>query len=58
MQAAHVAIQRQRNNRFRRKYERLILKGVKPGNAKKTIARDIATIMYTMWLRGTEYVNG
>lgn len=57
IQAAQDVLKKNRNNKFSRKYYHLILQGVSPGNARRTIARNILTTMYILWKTGEDYVE-
>lgn len=48
MGAALSAI-RQKNNRFKTHYERMIKHGITPANARHTVARNLLTTMWGMW---------
>jgi transposase len=43
------------NNPFAHHYERMIQHGIKPSNARHTIARKLITVMWTMWKNQTPY---
>jgi transposase len=52
--AAQTAI-RAENNPFADSYRRLIQTGVSPKNARRTVARSLATTMWGMWKTGSVY---
>jgi transposase len=43
------------DNAFARQYEKMIQRGIKPENARLTVARAIVSAMYAMWRKGEPY---
>jgi len=43
------------DNRFSRQYAQLVANGTRPSNAQSTVARSIATTLWTMWKSGQAY---
>lgn len=55
MGAAISAI-RQKDNEFRRAYERMIGNGMLPGNARHAVARKLVTVMWGMWKNHSQWM--
>jgi transposase len=52
--AALTAIN-QKQNCFKTDYERMVLNGIIPGNARHTVARKMLTVMWGMWKRSCQF---
>ncbi|OHB84964.1 MAG: hypothetical protein A2Z38_12235 [Planctomycetes bacterium RBG_19FT_COMBO_48_8] len=52
--AALTAIN-QKQNFFKADYERMVLNGIIPGNARHTVARKMLTVMWGMWKRSCQF---
>jgi len=52
--AALTAIN-QKQNCFKAEYERMVLNGIIPGNARHTVARKMLTVMWGMWKRSCQF---
>ena len=52
--AALTAIN-QKQNSFKADYERMVLNGIIPGNARHTVARKMLTVMWGMWKRSCQF---
>ena len=52
--AAMTAIN-QKQNCFKADYERMVLNGIIPGNARHTVARKMLTVMWGMWKRSCQF---
>ena len=52
--AALTAIN-QKKNSFKADYERMVLNGIIPGNARHTVARKMLTVMWGMWKRSCQF---
>jgi transposase len=52
--AALTAIN-QKQNCFKADYERMVLNGIIPGNARHTVARKMLTVMWGMWKRSCQF---
>jgi transposase len=45
----------QKQNCFKAEYERMVLNGVIPGNARHTVSRKLLTVMWGMWKRSCQF---
>ena len=52
---AAISAIRTEQNQYARQYRRLLAKGLKPENARLTVARAIGSTLYAMWRDGTAY---
>jgi len=52
---AAISATHQKMNPFRAKYEQLIAGGQTASNARHTVARDLATVMWGMWKSDSQY---
>jgi transposase len=57
IEAAKNAARKNMDNKFSKKYSRLIRQGVSPANAQRTVGRSILATMYSLWLTGGEYIE-
>ena len=52
---AAISAIRMSENQYSQQYRRLLAKGIKPENARLTVARAIIATLYAMWRDGTAY---
>jgi len=48
----------QKNNLFRRYYERMLEDGIMPSNARHAVARKLLTVMWAMWKTNSRFDEG
>ena len=55
LQAAMIALRSNQPSRFKETADRLSKVGVPPKNIRRTVARQIASIIFTIWKSGEPY---